>query len=63
MARKDDDEFDEPRATSDAYTGMLAISLIALLVGCAFLYLDFSQYPTKDPPVVPKAPAPEAPSK
>lgn len=50
------DEQDTTRATNDAYTGMLAISLIALLVGCALLYLDYSQYPGNPPKVT--APAP-----
>ena len=36
--------------TNDAYTGMLAISLLALIAGCVFLYLDWSQYPDKTPP-------------
>jgi hypothetical protein len=39
--------------TNDAYTGMLAISLIALVVGALLLYLDYSQYPTKNPPAPP----------
>lgn len=43
-------------AANDAYTGMLAISLIALVVGCLLLYLDYSQYPDSKQPVVPKAP-------
>jgi hypothetical protein len=51
MAEIDEQE-DTTRATNDAYTGMLAISLIALLVGCALLYLDYSQYPSGDPPRV-----------
>lgn len=51
-----DDIFEDSRPVNDAWTGMLAISLLALLAGCLFLYLDFSQYPTKDPPPVPKAP-------
>jgi len=42
-------------ATNDAYTGMLAISLIALIAGCALLFLDYNQYSDK-PPAVPKAP-------
>jgi len=46
------DEQDTTRATNDAYTGMLAISLIALIVGCALLYFDFSQYPSSTPPKV-----------
>jgi hypothetical protein len=44
-----EEEQDTSRATNDAYTGMLAISLIALLAGCALLYLDWSQYPDKEP--------------
>jgi hypothetical protein len=59
-------------ATSDAYTGMLAIALVALIVGCVLLYLDYQQYPEKTPPPpkysapsvgapAPKAAAPEAP--
>ena len=43
------------KPTNDAYTGMLAISLIALIVGCALLYLDINQYDWKKeaPPVTP----------
>ncbi len=51
-------------ATNDAYTGMLGISLLALVLGCVLLYLDYSQYPDSKAPTVPKAPAvavPEAP--
>jgi len=44
-----EEEQDTSRATNDAYTGMLAISLIALLAGAALLYLDWDQYPTKEP--------------
>jgi hypothetical protein len=51
------DEQDTTRATNDAYTGMLAISLIALIIGCLLLFLDWSQYPSADPPKV-KAPPP-----
>jgi hypothetical protein len=62
-----DEIFEETRPTNDAWTGMLAISLLALIVGCLLLFLDFSQYPSKDPGTVPKAvtagaqaPAPQA---
>ena len=49
--------------SNDAYTGMLAISLIALIIGSALLFLDWSQYsgtPQKAslPPLT--APAPKA---
>jgi len=46
------------RAANDAYTGMLAISLIALAVGSTLLYLDYQQYPEANPkPPEKKAPA------
>ena len=63
MARRDQD--DQPatsKAVNSAYTGMLAISLLALLVGCALLYLDYNQY-GGDPKGIPKAPAPQQPEK
>ena len=45
------------RPTNDAYTGMLGISLFALIVGCVLLYLDYSQYPDAKGPSIPKAPS------
>jgi hypothetical protein len=47
--------------TNDAYTGMLVISLLALIAGCIFLYLDWSQYPDKPParPNIPKVGTPQ----
>jgi hypothetical protein len=47
MARK----YEEPKAkpTNDAYTGMLGLSLLALLVGCAVLYMDYAAYSDKPP--------------
>ncbi len=60
MAKKDKDEAvaqDEPAETSiavnDAWTGMLAISLLALMVGSGFLLWDYLSYPD-DPPKVQK---------
>jgi hypothetical protein len=47
---------DAAPAVNDAYTGMLAISLIALVIGCVLLFLDYNQYDSK-PPNLPKAPA------
>lgn len=47
---------DTAPATNDAFTGMLAISLIALIAGCALLFLDYSQYSESAPPSTPKAP-------
>jgi hypothetical protein len=39
------------RAGSDAYVGMLFVSLVAMIIGSVLLYLDFSSY-TEDVPVV-----------
>jgi hypothetical protein len=47
---------------SDAYTGMLILSLLALVAGCVFLYLDFSQYPSTKPPTVPAMVPRQAPT-
>ena len=47
---------------SDAYTGMLILSLLALLAGCAFLYLDWSDYPTTKAPAPPAALPKQAPT-
>ncbi len=44
------------RPKNDAYVGLLAISLLALLTGCVLLYLDYSQYGTQKPPNAPAAP-------
>jgi hypothetical protein len=37
----------------DAYTGMLVISLLALIAGGVLLWLDFSRYPNVTPPKQP----------
>ena len=50
MARSGDSE-GTSTATNDAYTGMLAISLLALIGGGVLLYLDYSRYPKKDPEI------------
>lgn len=42
----------EPKPRSDAYVGLLVISLIAMITGSVFLYLDWSQYPTNAAPKV-----------
>jgi hypothetical protein len=47
----------EPK--SDAYTGLLAISLGAMVLGSIILFLDFNQYDKK--PAMPPAPKLRAP--
>jgi hypothetical protein len=37
---------------TDAYTGMLVLSLLILIAGCVLLFLDYRQYPTTNPPKV-----------
>ncbi len=39
----DDDEPEVPKTRSDAYVGLLAISLIALIAGIVLLYVDFDE--------------------
>jgi hypothetical protein len=50
---------DAPPAKSDAYTGLLLISLLAMLTGIVLLYLDWSQYPDQKPQL-PSRPPPAA---
>jgi hypothetical protein len=47
MAAKNDEKTALP--TNDAWTGMLAISLLALVVGCVLLFLDWRNYGTDKP--------------
>lgn len=61
---------DVAKPKSDAYVGLLILSLLAQIAGATFLFLDFSQYPEKAPPrysppaaaVQPAAPPPGAPA-
>jgi hypothetical protein len=47
---------------NDAYTGMLVISLLALILGSVLLFLDYSQYPGT-PPTFSVPPAPKVAEK
>lgn len=42
-------EYEAAAPRSDAYTGMLLISLLALIAGCILLFLDYNQYPSAPP--------------
>ena len=47
---------------NDAYTGMLAISLLALILGCTLLFLDYQSYQGQTVPTIstsPSAPIPK----
>ena len=50
------DTVTKPRKRNDAYTGILAVSFLALVGGCVLLYLDLEQY--KDGDKLKKAPDP-----
>ena len=47
----------KPRPKSDAYTGLLVISLLALITACVLWYVDFDSYGKAAPPK-PQVPAP-----
>lgn len=47
------------RQSSDAYVGMLLVSLIAMIIGCVLLYLDFAQYPEAKAPNPPASTPPQ----
>jgi hypothetical protein len=56
-ARSRADEPARPKPKNDAYVGLLAISLLALLGATALLYFDLRRYPTSEPPKVPPSDA------
>jgi hypothetical protein len=41
---------------SDAYTGILALSLLGMIAGCVFLFLDYQDHSGK-PPGLPAKPS------
>jgi hypothetical protein len=43
------DPLPEAAPRSDAYVGLLAISLVAMLTGTVFLLMDYMQYPDSKP--------------
>jgi hypothetical protein len=71
MARKDDDDdrqeetSDGSVAVNDAWTGMLAISLLALIIASTFLAWDWFQMSDKEPQIISitKSAPPPAPGK
>ncbi len=61
MAKDTTETKDTAVPKNDAYTGMLIISLLALIGGTVLLYLDWNQYPNNPPafsvqPYTPPAP-------
>lgn len=49
--RGDADLTTAPAPRSDAYTGLLAISLVAMLVGTVLLVLDWKSFPEGNPSI------------
>jgi hypothetical protein len=50
VTRRGDTVYAPPR--NDAYVVLLIISLVAMILGCALLYLDYSSYPDQKAPQV-----------
>ncbi len=53
VARTRGREVETAPPKSDIYTGLLAISLIAMITGCVLLYLDYNSYPQQKAPTAP----------
>jgi hypothetical protein len=49
MSRPSLAEF-KPKPKNDAYTALLAISLMAMIAACALLFYDLKRYPSIIPP-------------
>ncbi len=47
MAPKNDGGETKSMPANDAWTGMLAISLVALIAGCVLIFLDWQNYSDK----------------
>lgn len=62
MAARTRSRFDREEAApaSDVYTGLLAISLIAMIASCVLLWLDYSQYGASKAPTVVSPPPTQA---
>jgi hypothetical protein len=60
-ATKNRGRIDAPKPRSDVYTGLLLISLLAMIAGCVLLYLDYSDYDAMKAPPAVNVPAPKAP--
>jgi hypothetical protein len=50
VKERDRDRPERPKAKNDAYVMMLVITFLAIVAGCALLYLDNDQYGGKSPP-------------
>ena len=51
---RDDKDLKEPVARDGAYVMMLFMTLVAIIAGTVFMYLDFDEYGQKQPPPAPQ---------
>jgi hypothetical protein len=59
MAAKKSSSYDAPpKPRSDAYVGLLFISLLAQITGATFFFLDWQQYPEAKPKAPPAITSP-----
>jgi hypothetical protein len=56
VTRRGDTVYAPPR--NDAYVVLLIISLVAMVLGCALLFMDYNSYPSGNAPKDVKAPPP-----
>ena len=49
-----------PKPGNDVYTGLLALSLVAMIIGCVLLALDLGTYDPRTPPPLPRLEVPGA---
>jgi pentapeptide MXKDX repeat protein len=45
-------DVDPPKPRNDAYTGLLSISFVAMLIACLLLLIDWFSFPQQKPPRV-----------
>jgi hypothetical protein len=60
MAKSQSADQSVARPRNDAYTGLLAISFLALVGACVLLYLEYDSYGGQNPPPVPNIDVPGA---
>jgi len=49
MAKRKREPERKPAVPSNVYSAILGVSCLAMLVSCAFLYLDWTSYPQEKP--------------
>ena len=57
-SKRESEKKGPPRRTEPVYTLLTFITLVAMIIGCTLLYLDFDEYGKQSPP---KEPVPTLP--